>query len=574
MLANIRWEVAAALPKIGAEHALPELIKALGDGPPAGSTRTELIQRYQIILECVAAFGPSARPAVSFVVPYLGLYLSEKALAGMGLSAIPTILKHLENRDVRKDAWVFDEAAKAISAQGESAGELLLDAYVNGTIETREVILKLSRYLKPPVLSMKFVPIMCKILTHGCHAAGCHHMGTCMTVPAQDILLKFGPEATAMVCECFDIRDHKIRQRVFDITDKYGRAALPMLAQVVESTDNVRIKAHACAAILRTDPENSTALDILASLLIDQSAEARLAAVSAATEVRNRSGFPTAQVIKDRLFPLLRRAWTDPDRDVRQWSTAALGRLNVEPEPSNNLPSADIVICDYTQLPVPESPADSLPPMPSEGFIRETLERLLPNGMVVRRKGRQVTNERGEIEMHVDEEHAPIQFNAQHLTQWLSPHHPGQPRFFKHHIMLLISAGWEFRGTGGPHVASYGLFAYDGEHMTHINGSDAATAVGDVLRVEAQPLDQIDPVELAWLFCHTLVQGAWCQHIVVTSVGESTVTKPTLTRTEDGGWKVVFWTLERGVGCFVTIPTLHRHTVFVSPSYQITHLQD
>jgi len=68
MLANIRWEVAATLPKIGAEHALPELIKALGDGPPAGSTRTELIQRYQMILESVAAFGPSALPAVSSVV--------------------------------------------------------------------------------------------------------------------------------------------------------------------------------------------------------------------------------------------------------------------------------------------------------------------------------------------------------------------------------------------------------------------------------------------------------------------------------------------------------------------------
>ncbi|HEY9785877.1 MAG TPA: hypothetical protein V6D17_10780 [Candidatus Obscuribacterales bacterium] len=218
------------------------------------------------------------------------------------------------------------------------------------------------------------------------------------------------------------------------------------------------------------------------------------------------------------------------------------------------------------------------PPMPSYSFIKEALECQFPSGIVVSRMGVQKKNEKGDFEYRVEEERGPAVFSASHLNNPLSAHSPGQPKFFKKHILVAISAGQEFRGSGGPFGGSRGLYAYDGTRLTHLDGDDAKRNVGEILRAEALELHKIDPVELSWFFCHTIVPGFIGAHTVVApsedAKANEVVTKPSLARTENHGWKIHFWTTEIQGGCFPTIPTLCEHTIIVSPQYDIDYVQN
>jgi hypothetical protein len=107
--------------------------------------------------------------------------------------------------------------------------------------------------------------------------------------------------------------------------------------------------------------------------------------------------------------------------------------------------------------------------------------------------------------------------------------------------------------------------------MIPLDGENATNGVSEVFRAEGINLDQIDPCELSCFFSHTVVPGLINQHCVVEpsegSDDGSAVKSPSVTRTDDNGWTVNFWTLSRVGGCFPTAPSLCEHTVNVSPQF-------
>ena len=266
--------------------------------------------------------------------------------------------------------------------------------------------------------------------------------------------------------------------------------------------------------------------------------------------------------------PLMRRAANRDPQELRARLSAGIDRLMQ-------------ALSIYETAPAQQSatPEPQLPLMPTYSVIQEGLDRQFPNGMVVSRMGYQEKNEKGEYEHRVKEERAPVNFTAQPIKHRLSGNNPGQPTFFKRHIMLSITAGQEYRWSGGLGGHGRGLYTYDGEKLTYVEGDDAAKNIGEVLRVEALKLDQVDSVELSWFFCQTLVMGALGQHTVVEPSASqepgSVITKPSVTLSENV-WKVHFWTLKQPIlGCCrgpePVVPELCEHTVTISPQFDITY---
>ncbi len=266
--------------------------------------------------------------------------------------------------------------------------------------------------------------------------------------------------------------------------------------------------------------------------------------------------------------PIMRRAAKRDTEELSGRITAVIDRL-----------MQALSLCQSAQAPQPAAPESELPLMPTYSVIQEALEHQFPSGMVVSRMGYQEKNEKGEYEHRVKENRAPVNFTAQHLKHPLCGNNPGQPTFFKRHIMLSITAGQEYRWSGGLGGHGRGLYTYDGERLTYVDGAGAAKNIGEVLRVEALKLDQVDPVELCWFFCQTLVMGALGQHTVVEpTAGQepgSVITKPSVTLSENG-WKAHFWTLKQPIlGCCrgpePVVPELCEHTVTISPQFEIAY---
>lgn len=606
-------QAADALAKIGASYAVPELIKALNPAPNPSSGGWSRVN--ECIMVCLESFGP----ALSSEAPLLALCLDHGSvntvLASIGPAAISPILDEVKRQIDGSKLWrTCRFAAEALSAIGAPASRPLIEALASSTAKNREAISLLFSHLKPPALSLEAVPALCRLYlsnstdirnnaTKALHALGPAAAPATGEFIADYLTTTPFPPHFGHPNHSYGAASAYIRE---ELLKESGLSAIPALTARL-SHNSPEIQSKAAAWILRINPDDNKAVAKLLSLLANNNEQVRLLAIEAVIQARGNTQNPLPTLIKEKLLPAVIKAWQDPNSAVRRKACEALAVMITDEALSTALGGVSSAVSSsgsgagsgsgsgagsratslaarFSLIPNASAPTQSnapeseLPPMPTYIEIKEALESQFPKGMVVSRRGYQVKNANGGYENRVEEHREPISFTAQQLQHPLSGNNPGQPTFFKRHIMLSITAGQEFRWSGGLGGHGRGLYAYDGQKLTYVDGADACTNVGAVLRVEALKLDQADPVELCWFFCQTLIMSAIGQHTVVEPSASpapgAVVTKPSVTVTKTG-WKAHFWTLKQPIlGCCRTgpvIPELCEHTVTISPQFDIAY---
>jgi len=233
------------------------------------------------------------------------------------------------------------------------------------------------------------------------------------------------------------------------------------------------------------------------------------------------------------------KAWQSESLDARRQAAAQLDKLGAWSAVRN---CVSIVNCW-------EKDSELNPQaMPSETFIKESLQQHLESAAIN------------------SSDMAPLE-QLQEVTV------SNQASFLKKHTLLYV-------GISGRAFRDYnGLYAFDGARLIHLNSPQANKHLSEVLRSEALKLDQIEPIWLADLLSRSLLPlsrmgFSFRGHFVVEPSSDveqvSAVTKPAVQATEEGGWNVHFWSQFWWGGCTARTPLLFKHTVVISPEYEIT----
>lgn len=245
-MANVSWEVSAALPKIG-NAAVPPLISAL-------RRCNEKSREVYRLNEAIAALGPVALDAAPVVVPFLregSNNNSTEALVSIGPASIPFVCAGLANEKLN----ITYGAAQVLSKFGDRSTDQLLKALRRASPAARKNITNvLSRMNPPPGKSV--APAMCHLLTDSDR-----QVVTC----ARDILLKVGPVATLDVCELLSLNSSNGFDEATDILQQFGpsaTAALPALRRMLSSSQYDK-GCRAASTILKIRANDRLALDKL-----------------------------------------------------------------------------------------------------------------------------------------------------------------------------------------------------------------------------------------------------------------------------------------------------------------------
>ncbi len=560
-------QVIDSLPKIAGDDAVLELAEAIPLVPNH--------LRYHI-LDWLADLGPSA---LTHITPYLAGGLALNVLRKIGPVAIPAILDEVRRANVN-DAdgqSVCAMAGSVLSSFGSAANQPVLAALESGKSDALPSILKMLAWLRPPAHSMKMVPRICSILVDDANFCS----GSCGWY-ARDALIPLGLSVIPDLCGSFANADRSIYPRLQRILTSFGYSAIPALVESMSHV-NTTVQANAAGAILRiTAGDEKNAVQQLSSMLSDDDAQIRLIALEALVGVSEKA-YPGE--IGLQLGPDLMQAWQDPDSVIRRQADEACGEIGTRTNVAVDKLMQSVSCVNIEQR--SRTPGElMLPSMPGYCRMKETLERDFPMSMEIGWADNPPKMVMGQID-----------FEAQHLKDPLSANSIGQPTFFKRHILVQVFIkGYLFKNdgaTGSERTCglyadgaasgrTHPLYAYDGARLMDIDGSGDKANVAEILRAEAIGVDQIDPVELAWFFCHLLLPrfrlgfGMALHLVVEPSDGcekESIVTSPSVTATENHGWTVHFWTLYHQGGCSPTIPLLCEHTVRISPNFDITYEQ-
>lgn len=569
-----------ALPKIDPEQAMPELAKAIPLLP----------QNLQgLIIDWLGNAGTSA---VRFLLPHLVTdpgWAVSKALKKIGPVAIPAILQAVEQANLesndRNERMLPSNAARVLSEYGSVSVQPVIDAISSSSGRKRDAVLSMIRSLKPPALSDEMLPLLYRLFVDALNSGPRNDVSQIWQ--AFDAL---GMSALPYYCEAFgstNLQAWKILQLNIHIR---RAGAIPVLMTSM-SHANSAVQANAAAVLLKVtseavqrmdsnigDPEplQVPAVEKLVALLSDNDEQVRLVALEALATASEKCNYspvlklPAAllAILKDARSPVWQQA--DPESgDIGKRTFDAFGEL---------IKSG--CLSQSEQPPKADAAEVSLPSIPTFDFIKQVLERELAQSVVAAWGDNQPEEVVGQPD-----------FSARRLEQPLGAGCFGQPTFFNKHIVIEVSIrGYLFKPPGErfgrlcglwhPTPSSFWsgstnlLYAYDGKRLYHLGGASAKGNISEVFRAEALKLDQADPVELAWFFCHTVVPGS---HTVVEpaegSDQDSAVTSPSVIVTEGSGWKVHFWTLHSHGGCCPSMPTLCEHTVDVSPRFDITYTE-
>lgn len=524
-MANVRWEVTTALPKIGATYAVPELIKNLGDVPDDSPISRATKSRNSRIIEHLAAFGPAASSAAPHLTRYLGSYVAEEALGKMGPDAVPAVLDQVMYKSDGRQPWVYSNSADVLAAVGAAASLPLADAFDKArTTEARLSILRIFRQGPTPSKRLKLDPALYAVLIE----------------------------------KCFADEDLRLPTEMHVILNYRGAELIPAL-RVTMSNASVSVQVNSAAVLLRLLPDDTEALEKLVTHLASGDQRVRLSTLKALSDSgakNNGSPHGLVQIPRDstqtlagrcspsekRLVDALMKALQDPVSEVRKLATECLAQSGFLGIILHQM-MASMSIVEFK----PDEIETSLPAMPTLEFIKQSL---------------QTSNE-------------VMISSAQQIAQ---------PKFLRKHILIEVS-GYSF-GSRGLGTHNSGLYAFDGKQLMYLNGPDGNKNIGEVFRTELMKLDQIDPVELAWFFNGTVLEGFTLKtHRVVESSAvptieqrncsdskdESLITRPSLTATENQDWIINFWTYCQWEACLGVSRSLHQHRIVVSQQFDVTY---
>ncbi len=243
----------------------------------------------------------------------------------------------------------------------------------------------------------------------------------------------------------------------------------------------------------------------------------------------------------------LLQAWQDRSLDVRRRAAEALDKLGAWGATNR---CVAIINCHNTP---DEGSEPNLPPMPSEQFIRESIERQYQNDFVDRSSAQDSPTD-----------------SLQNVIS------NGQESFLKNHTLLYI----HMQPRAFDRYA--GLYAYDGTQLIHLNGPSAKNHLTEIFCRETLNFDQVDPVWLVDLLSRALIplrrmgyslRGHFVVEPALDLEYQSAITEPSVHATEDGGWNVHFWSQFSWGGCTAKTPLLFEHTIVISPEFEITYEQ-
>jgi len=324
-LANVAWEVTKTLPNIGASCVVPELIKALGQAPAEAANGWASKDQDARIMEHLAAFGPAAITAAPYLVPYLGCYIAEKALASIGSAAIPAVIEEVQ-RGEKRHPRVYSNAADVLAAVGVAASQPLSEAFDQAkTEEARLSILQIFRAKPTP--------------SHR----------TSLPIELYSVLME----------KCFASADRKESREAHAVFGAYGAAVIPLLSAGM-SNSNPYIQANAAAAMLKYVPDDSTALEKLLTFFAHNHEQVRMVALRAVTDAGGNC---------EMLVPAVMKALTDPDSEVRRQAAECLKQLGQIARIISKLQQS----CSVAEF-VHTDVSDVSLPMPSDTFIKDTLK--------------------------------------------------------------------------------------------------------------------------------------------------------------------------------------------------------
>lgn len=516
-----------AVPKIDPHRATLELSKSIATVPA---------NLRHIIVDWLGELGEAAIP---YLVPYLADAVdvltkigAEKIPAKIEPETIPAILGQvqLSNLSDKRGKAICAMAGNILSSFGSAAVPLVVAALESSTATSNPAIISMIASLPS---AEPYLSAICRDFIDG-------------KVDEQTLFrvwIDFGYQAAPYVCQCLPHASVSFYPQLYLILKMFGYSAIPLLKSSL-SHQSKAVQAHTAVAILEiTGADDRDAVEKLVSLLVDDDEQSGLTVVEALAFCGDR------RKEVDAMPPVLAKALQSyaASSKISHVSTEVAQRIKVA---MAQLGSA-ILSKDQAAQDSSYEYKNPVLLMPGYELLRETLEKLFPHGMVL----------------------GTLSFSAHQLKQPLSAQQIGQPTFLRKQILVEVRLdGYGFRPFG---AFTFGVFAYDGATLTYLEGGEANKSIGETLRKEELDLYQVDPVELSWFFCHTLVPGARGAHVVVEPSGsqaESAVRSPSVTATAECGWIVHFWTLFRDqVGCRPSVPILCEHTVSVSRQFDISY---
>src|SRR5579883_2434282 len=277
-LANVGWEVTTALPKIGAQYAVPALIEALGPPPQEGAQGWATRQHDARIMEHLAAFGPEAASAAPHLAAFLGSYTAEDALGKMGPAAVAAVLKRVQVQQGSKThPYIYINAADVLASVGSASSQPLREAFDAATTENQRLAI-LNIFQHGPTSSRR------------------------MSLPLELYVV--------LVEKCFAQEGRELCQKTHEIVASRSDL-IPALKAGMAST-NVYIRANSAAAVLRQKPDDADALENILSLLKNDDDKVKLVALDAVADAKSTC---------DKLVPGLTKLWRDSSSLIRNGAT-------------------------------------------------------------------------------------------------------------------------------------------------------------------------------------------------------------------------------------------------------------
>lgn len=138
---RVTVEAADALQKIGADSAVPALIKALRKAPQPGAGSWSFTIHDAHIVECLKGFGPAARDAAPDLAAYLHFSrCTSEALIAIGSAAVP-VVRSIEVESAGKSQMksVRDNIAAVLSSI-EAAPDRLLNAALDSNADVAKTV--------------------------------------------------------------------------------------------------------------------------------------------------------------------------------------------------------------------------------------------------------------------------------------------------------------------------------------------------------------------------------------------------------------------------------------------------
>jgi hypothetical protein len=190
---------------------------------------------------------------------------------------------------------------------------------------------------------------------------------------------------------------------------------------------------------------------------------------------------------------------------------------------------------------------------------------------------------------------------AERVADWLASRAAGggprpqlgapQPRpsaFFRRHVLFTVHGSRGVLPSPALPAGSWGTFAFDGAELALLSPDDGSFT--RLLRREARPLDEAEPVELAQLVCDLgLPRPPTHRHVVLRAAAELEsftlgrltgyevdrrelararpfIDPPSIVALDEGGWSIAFTTV---LGWMHELDDLGVESIWVEPDFTL-----